>query len=302
MIALDLSTTDDSILQYASHMCEIIKPKKVYFINIQPNLDLDDETKALMGADKPMDEHVMEKMKEEVSAHFSKDDSFEVEYEVVEGNPSNELLRWVKMKDADLLVMGRKLNSTGTGVTPGQLCATVQSSVLMVPDGQSTFKLDHIMMPIDFSDHSISAIEEAYDIQKENDEAVQLSCVHIYELPLGHEKSGKTSQEFANIIARNSAKKFAEFKADKLGAYASGLECAFVQKNDDQSVAETIYQRAHSLDANLIIIGAKGRTLISKLFLGSVAQRLIKHDSDIPLLIVKRKKDTFDFWEYFSSI
>lgn len=303
MIALDLSSMDKAILKYAGKMCDIIEPQKVYFINIQPNLDLDDEAKSLlMGDDKmPMDEYVMDTLKEEVAENFSSSASFETEYEVVEGNPSNELLRWVKMKDADLTIMGRKKDLSNGGSTPQQVASKVLSSVLIVPEEVSEFGLDHIFVPVDFSEDSKRALEEAFEIKEDAGSPIKITTTNVYELPLGYEKSGKTADQFGEILERNAIKKFHKFK-EQFGKNAESIKASFKKVKEGSSIAETINNEAHQAGANLIVMGAKGRTLATQLFLGSVCHKLIRHDSDIPLLIVKDKEHTFDFWDYFKSI
>lgn len=303
MIALDLTDMDVSILKYASKMCDIIKAEKVYFINIQGNLDLDDEMRELlMGENKmPLDEYVIEKMKDVVATNFKTNNAVEIEYDVVEGNVSNEMLRWVKMKDADLLVLGRKKTMGGSGIMPQQIALKVKSSVLIVPEGDVSFSLDHVFLPLDFSELSKKSLEEAYDIDENHPVKVKVSAAHFYEFPLGFEKSGKTEDEFGAILERNAVKRFNNFKED-VGGRAMELQPQIIRVERNSSVAETINIEAHKVNANMIIIGAKGRTLATQLFMGSVTQKLIKETSDIPLLIVKDKKNTFDFWDFMKSV
>jgi len=300
MIALDLSTMDEVLLKYVSGFCNLIKPDKIYFLNIQPNLDLDDDVKELLGGyEKPSDELLQENMKNEVSKFFTNSCNAEVSYKVVEGNPSQELLRWTKIKDIDLLIMGRKEKSAGSGITPQQVSSKVMSSVLIVPEGIEDFRLNKVFVPIDFSQYSELSTQMAYYLKEKNSD-IDLKFHHIYNLPLGYEKTGKSAQEFSEIMKTNANKKFEKMKA-KIGEKMNDAECTF-NLAEDVSIGKEIKEAADKTSSNLIIMGAKGRTLATQVFLGSATEKLIKHQSNVAMLVVKDKNSVFDFWSFFKSI
>lgn len=300
MIALDLSEMDEVLLKYVSGFCGLIKPEKIYFLNIQPNLDLDDDVKELLGGfEKPSDELLTENMKKEVSKFFTNNSNAEVSYKVVEGNPSQELLRWTKIKDIDLLIMGRKEKSAGSGITPQQVSSKVMSSVLIVPEGITDYKLNEIFVPVDFSEYSELSTDVAYYL-KENNPKINLKFHHIYNLPLGYEKTGKSAEEFSEIMKNNAAQKFQKMKA-KIGEKMSSAECTFNLYNEE-SIGKELKEAADKVNANLIVMGAKGRTLATQVFLGSATEKLIKYQSNVAMLVVKDKKNVFDFWSFFKSV
>ena len=68
------------------------------------------------------------------------------------------------------------------------------------------------------------------------------------------------------------------------------------------SPGQLLNETAHDQKADLILIGSKGRTMGTSIFLGSVTEKLIKMDNDIPILIVKSKEKSFDFFELIKSI
>lgn len=300
MIALDLSYMDEVLLKYVTGFANLVKPEKIYFINIQPNLDLDDDVKELLGGyEKPSDELLRKNMQIQAEKFFSNQTGAEVEYKVVEGNPSQEILRWTKIKDIDLLIMGRKDKVGGSGITPQQVSAKVQSSVLIVPEGIADFRLNKIFVPVDFSAYSELSTETAYYL-KENNPDIKIQFHHVYNLPLGYEKSGKSADEFSDIMKNNAAKKFEKMKA-KVGDKMAGAHCNFVLASYD-SIGKDLKEGADAAQANLIIMGAKGRTLATQVFLGSATEKLIKYDSNVALLVVKDKNTVFDFWNFFKSI
>ncbi|NVK40196.1 MAG: universal stress protein [Oceanospirillaceae bacterium] len=51
------------------------------------------------------------------------------------------------------------------------------------------------------------------------------------------------------------------------------------------NVEEKILEIAHKIDANIIVMGTRTHSALSKMFLGSSAQRVMQH-SDVPVLVV----------------
>lgn len=299
MIGLDMSYMDEILLKYAQELTDVLKPENIYFLNIQPNLDLDDDIKELLGGnDKPSDEVVKENMKQTVAKFFKNNSNACIDYKVVEGNPSQEILRWTKIKEIDLLIMGRKELKGGSGITPQQVSAKVMSSVLIIPEGIERYNLNKILVPIDFSDYSKLALEETLYL-KSLKKDIEIKCHHVYNLPLGYEKTGKTADEFSEIMKTNAEKKFKKMQSKIDGA--ASIECTF-KLSDDNSIGKQIKEAADKENADLIVMGAKGRTLATQIFLGSATEKLIKFQSNSALLVVKDKSSIFDFWKFFESI
>lgn len=301
MIALDLSEMDKYILNYVDGLCKLIQPEKVYFLNIQKNLDLDAEEKSYMGIEnnKPVDEFVQEELLDEINEHFASSTEYNTEIEIVEGNASEELLRWTKMKKVDLLIMGRKMKLSGQGIAPQQIAPKVNSSILLIPEGVSEFKVSNVFIPVNFTGETVLAIEEALYIQDNTPQNVDINCHYVFELPLGHEKSGKSDEEFAEILERNASKKFKKMKLD-LGSKAAQLDYS-TEMLKDGNIAKALNTKAKEYKTDLIIMGAKSKSLAAQLFLGNTTKKMIINDSTIPLLVVKDKKSTFDFWDFFSK-
>ena len=302
MIALDLTAMDEYILNYVEGLTNFIKAEKVCFINIQKNFDIDDDTKSIMGLDKDtsLDEFAEKMMRESVLKYFPSNSKFDCEFDVVEGNVSTEVLRWSKMKNIDLLILGRKKELKGEGISPQQIALKINCSILLIPENYQKFQLKSIFVPINFSEETKLALEEAISIQQKTPQTLDIYCHHFYELPLGHEKSGKTDKEFAEILDRNSTKKMIKLK------HEIGIETAEFNYTDDLlkdgNIAKELVKKAKEHNTDLILMSAKSKTLAAQLFLGNTTKKMIMNVVDVPLLIVKNKKDAFDFWDFFSNM
>lgn len=302
MVGLDLSAMDQYILNYLEGLSKFVKADKIYFINIQRNLDLDAETKSLMGIPNNalLDEHLNVRMKDTVKEFFPSYKEFDCEFKVVEGSPSTEVLRWTNMTKADLVLMGKKKKLKGEGIAPQQIASKINCSVLLVPEGYAKFKLEKIFVPVNFSQQTNLALEEAINIQDKTPQRLEIYCHHYFELPLGHEKSGKTDEEFAEIMGNNARKKFIQMKHDL------SIKTAEFNYTDellkDGNIAKELVKKARENDSDLIIMAAKSKTLAAQLFLGNTTKKMIMNIQSTPLLIVKNKNETFDFWDFFSKM
>lgn len=294
MVGLDLTGMDHDLITYIGQLAEIVKPDKIYFLNIQQHLDVEDDLKPYLShPDMPLDEHIKNEMKERVERNFPGYADFDTEFTVIEGSPTKELLKWVHIKEVDLVLMGRKKRMNGSGVIPQQVARKCTASIWFVPDDYD-FKLDKVMAAIDFSDHAAEAVNAAAGLR----EGMDVELAHIVSLPSGYYAAGKSEEEFVAIMKRNAQKDFDKFKKNLEGDL-SNLDFKVVHS---ENPVYQLYAVAKEDNVDLIVIGARGRTFASAIFLGSMTEKLIGIDADTPLLVVKRKDTSFDFWEMIKKL
>ena len=58
-------------------------------------------------------------------------------------------------------------------------------------------------------------------------------------------------------------------------------------KNKNTNPAKQISAYSNDNQADLIIIGARGHTLLESLFMGSVTEKLLFHNTSIPTLVIR---------------
>jgi len=75
----------------------------------------------------------------------------------------------------------------------------------------------------------------------------------------------------------------------------------YTQDEDDDPV-EDILAKAKEIHADAIIIGAKGRTAATVLFIGSMAERLIQLNEEFPLLVTRPKGKNAGILDYILEI
>ena len=92
----------------------------------------------------------------------------------------------------------------------GMSYKSLEEKGVMLP--VSEFKVNNIFIPVNFTNETKQALEEALYIQDKTAQNVDIKCHYVFELPLGHEKSGKSDKEFAEVLERQASKKFKKMK------------------------------------------------------------------------------------------
>lgn len=299
MIAIDFTEMDHTILEYASFLAGIYKPEKVYFINVQHDLEIPAELKeAFPEFQEPRDEMLKREMIS-ISERWFKHEQIEIDYKIVEGSPRKELLHWSGIKDIDLILLGNKPEHKGSGIVPAQLARKALCSVLFVPESPK-MQLSKPWVAADFSPHSKMAAEEALLLTK-NLDSTPVTLHHVYSVPMGYYKTGKTEKQFAQIMLGHARKKYNQF-LEGIEGNTDRCEAVFSYDHDRFSPAEQILNQAKANHADMILVGARGRNLITALFLGSVAEKMIRINQEIPLLLVKKKDKTMNFATWLDSL
>ncbi len=146
-------------------------------------------------------------------------------------------------------------------------------------------QIKRILYATDFSPASEPALQEAVDLSKQN--GSELLLVHVLEpvrYVAGEEFGGPELyvklEEISDQNAQASMNKLVE-KVASLGVKAKGQLLKGVAH-------EQIVSAAESANADMIVIGTHGRTGFSKLFMGSVAGRVIS-TALCPVLTVRGK-------------
>ena len=146
-------------------------------------------------------------------------------------------------------------------------------------------RIRRIMHPTDFSRASSAAFKRAVDMAKGN--RAELLLVHVMSPAIPIMADGYVSPqvyEDMEAAARAGSQKHLGAlvkKAEHAGARAKGLLVEGVPH-------ERIARAARSKKADMVVIGTHGRTGLAKLFLGSVASRVLAV-SPCPVLTVRGK-------------
>lgn len=301
MIGLDMTLMDEVLIRYTAFLCERLRPEKLYFVTVQESLDIPEEIRAeFPEMDAPRDEQVRADLARRVEGFFPEVGAWDAEYVVIEGSPRREILRWTHIKDVDLLIVGRKDRLKGSGITPVQLARKVSCSLLFVPE-RPPATLDTAIVGTDFSECAHLALDQALQVV-ETSEAPVIWVLHSFTVPMGYYKTGKTETQFAEIMKGHAARHYDDFIAPVQVPAHVKVAPILAYDARQESPAVMIHDRASREGADLIVVGARGRSAVTALLLGSVAERLLKLEGQTPLLLAKRKNVTFSFMDMIEAI
>ncbi|MEX2592990.1 MAG: universal stress protein [Anditalea sp.] len=290
LVGLDLTLMDEILIKKTIDIVQLLEIEKVYFVHVAKDLTISEEvTKAYPDLPAPVDEAIEKKITNSV-IHAGFPEGVDFEVEAKEGNPLETILRWSKVKNVDILIMGRKHENKGSGSLAKRIAHKSPCSVLFFTEGIANQKFANLMIPIDFSSYSLLSLEFAQEIVKE---PKSIKCFHLYEVPSGYSKIGKSYEEFSEIMLNNAKEDYQEFiKKNNLPQF----DCKFILRKDDNK-AESLIDIAAKEGINFIIIGSRGRTDSASMLVGSVAEKLIDINNGIPMLILKKKGETMHFLE-----
>lgn len=204
----------------------------------------------------------------------------EIPFDVVVTNAVVELSRRVSGAQAErsLLVMGVNSKSSddcGVGAVATGCVRHAQSSVLLVRQGQpGAFK--RVVACVDFSETSREAVDQAIRVAAQD--GSQLHVLHVHSEPRTlfgfNAKSAMTPLDAAKERDRLREKVLAF--CDGLGAEAVWAH-ARVLAIEAASHGRGIIDYAKGVDADLVVLGVRGRTNLRDLVLGSTAERVLRN-------------------------
>jgi nucleotide-binding universal stress UspA family protein len=300
IVCLDQSELDETLVKFASFISNVNHTKKIYFTNVIRNLNIPkevlDEFPLLIDN---MVEERKEHMKKVVEQHFGPAGEAEFSYVVKDGQLSKKILKLAHEKSADMIIVGRKVELPGTGVVSQRLARRASCSLLIIPE-KSSPKIERLLVPSDFSDYSKDAMEEAIMIVEKYGSKAEIVCQNVFNVPSGYHFTGKSYEEFSSIMLMHAEINYKKFirKIDTKGIKITPV----YTKDDDDDPVEEILAKAIEINADSIIIGAKGRTAATALFIGSMAERLIQFNDQFPLLVTRPKGKNAGILDYILEI
>ncbi|AUX87283.1 universal stress protein [Acinetobacter tandoii] len=142
----------------------------------------------------------------------------------------------------------------------------------------------HILVPVDESPISYTAVEQALSLAKLLNCRVTVMCVVAVDPFVGVDfyKVAPAITDYFMQAEENAQKRLADIKQSFIRDEIE-VDTKVIR---GVSAAEGIIQIADEVSADLIIMGSHGRTGFKKMMLGSVAQAVLTQ-SPIPVLVVK---------------
>lgn len=289
LVAFDLSEADYDILSYLKFFVGVVPADALHFLHVSPEFDVlrsfyfeSDETMADAWG---LNETVWEKIKEEVISIFSDSPDLKFSFEATAGKPLEVILKKEAELEADLLVVGKKANEHAQGILMRNLVRKAKDAILVVPE-KAPATMNKILVPIDFSDNSARALEAAVSLAKEAGN-VEIVVLNVYNLPeVSSYRLSKPRGEFKEMVEENITEAFAKFVHKHAAGYQTHVSMK-VQEHLKPSVSGYILDHAAAEKADFLVMGAKGHSLLDRLLLGSVTEKILSHNESMATLVVK---------------
>ena len=133
-----------------------------------------------------------------------------------------------------------------------------------------------VLCPIDFSEHSLAALDLALKIAQRND--AMLYLLNVAPMPAGAAGFQPVPMDPYPYLEKDGCKRLEKLARERIPTVVR-YETLVVSGDP----AELVLNAARDLDADLIVIGTHGRKGLSHLVLGSVAERVVR-ESPAPVL------------------
>jgi len=208
------------------------------------------------------------------------------------GQPSDVILRAARDLEADLVVLATRglggLRHLLLGSTAETVVRKCRVPVLAVRTADGTAALRpvrRVLLPTDFSVDAGEALEAAIRIFQLGPEAT-IHLLHVVHLPPEYEVY---RADGLSGMSEGLAQRAIEVAREDLGRAAAQLRKRGLSVETEVRVGEpalVILERATELGVDLIAMGTHGAGAIERLFLGTVARRVVQHASG-PVLTVR---------------
>ncbi|GAB4243812.1 MAG: universal stress protein [Ekhidna sp.] len=272
---------DQGLIKNACELSKIAGTTEITFLNIIKDFNLPEAVqkefpdlldRAINDRKKEIDQQIKEYFRCDIKTKLL----------VKQGSETKEILKVATEQKTDLIILGRK--KVSDSVLSTRIARRSPCNLLVIPEG-ITVKFDNVFIPVDFSDYSLLSLKRTLLLTKNKNAKIYLQ--NVYNVPSSYRYSGKSFEEFAEII-KNHLEKDLNYLIKKASPTTQELVPVFTM-DKGENVIDLILKEASKKKVDIIVMGAKGRTAASALFIGSKAERMIRINNKIPMMIIRKK-------------
>ena len=207
-----------------------------------------------------------------------------VNHHVAIGRAHIEINRYAERHHADLIVMGDQGETFAQelflGTTASKTLRTGHYPLLIVKQ-EPKGKYEHVLVPVDFSQNSLNALEVALKVTAQT----PIHVLHAVEMPFGQKmKQAGFNAERVDLY-RNKMLSHAREGMEKIVIdYAHG-ETRVTSIIEYGHAPEMIREKTQSLDIDLVVIGKRGQTELDEALFGSVTKHVL-YETPCDVLVV----------------
>ncbi|WP_299578493.1 universal stress protein [uncultured Sunxiuqinia sp.] len=295
LVCMDLTEMDDFLINYASYLVEQTNAQKIYFLHLLQSYDLPREILSeFPDLKQPISKVIQEELEEKLATAFPHHNEIITEAVVLEGIKSDNLLQFTRDKKINLTLFGKKVGYFGRGSLARRVMPLTPSSVVLVSE-TAVAKIDTILVRIDFSKMSEIAMRTAVGLSKHT--GARIMALHAYKIPISHfpNYAPEDEKRLQVKMSKHGEKEYVKFMK-RLNLDPQAIPCSFqYDKNYDE--AQLLYHYGLMNQADLIMIGSKIKSDLANVILDRTSEDLAEVEKNIPVMIVKDRKQTLGFLE-----
>jgi nucleotide-binding universal stress UspA family protein len=289
VIGLRADELDSAQLDYLQFFLSKVPVRAAHFVHIVTEEALQQLERAssntLLSSRYQSRMKLLQQMRMTIEQSNLLNESVEVDCRLIEGNVLHELLAAIQKHKADLVVIGNKAQADSGRLLEKALLDKSDSRLLLIPD-EAPKRLHRLLVPIDFSIHSVEALRTAIRISQALKTPCEITCIH----PLSDSRylfqSGVSlSKKMKNIIASEERNKIEAFLDHFQEGELQHVE-AKALSSQKTNLAEALLAYAHEEEMDLIVMGGDRHGAIELVQLSELLHHLLTANTSIPSLIV----------------
>ena len=148
----------------------------------------------------------------------------------------------------------------------------------------------HILVPVDGSPTSAKAVDEAVRLAMFS--GAKISLLHVID-DLSHVTGFEPAIKYVKQIVplmREAGERLLAKEGEKVLAHGLMVECVLIAEGPGR-IGDHVAEQARISDVDLIVVGSHGRRGVSRLFMGSDAEQIIR-SAPVSVLVVRGNDET----------
>ena len=289
-VAIELGPTDPALLRFAHLVDERLQPREWALVHVVPEYDMIqfgyEDGSGIMELELGFREDSVKKLESLATDFLAEKPGRKVLTMIEAGEPEGQLLSDKYVAGANHLLIGRKDESTSSVDLIIRLTRNHRMPVWIVPE-HAKAKLDRILVPVDFSPNSVRALVNAKHLIEQWNNPISLHVLHVYSPPgLSAAKLMRNKAYLQEEIREQKIEALGDLLHTYLGPSGTDVTIEAVPR-DEPGIAQFIDEYARTVDADLVVMGAKGYSRIERLLMGSVTENWLRMNNHSITWIIK---------------
>lgn len=285
IIALDYTGMDECLISNSKSFLDSCNISDLTFIHVVPNylnlenLYIEDCNPCEQDVKTLVSNLIMNKVKKV----YGEGKKYNIDCKILEGSPYRQLISYIKSNNTNLLVIGKKHKSRGSGITSRRVAHHVGCNVLFVSE-EINHDIIRIGVPIDFSANSARALKTAIDTLPKT---CMIKPVHVIShTPTDHYLGLNYNSTYRQMYLEEAKKAYKDLLYEYRIDTSRVEEISFLEDSYG-NIARHIKEFFSLQDIDLIVMGARGHNALDSILYGSVAEKFVDYNDSIPTLVIR---------------